>query len=116
MLAMASLIHFLVSDLLHQEQHPQAGFPDVTDIAVIATGLGVPHGNLKLVNSTGTFWDSTAWSNFAQPFLDAKSTVYAFALASWFREDAELEWSRGLAAELKRPLQKSFKYLSLIHI
>ena len=111
LLATATLIHFTVSDLLHQEKHPQAGFPDVADIAVIATGLGLPQANLKLVNSTGSFWDSTLWTSFPQPFLDAKSAVYAFALAAWSREEAEPDGFQGLPAELKRPLQKSLKYL-----
>lgn len=111
LLTTATIVHFAVSDMLHEQQFSLAGFPDVTDIAVIATGLGVLHGNLQMANSSGSFWDSTVWSSFPQPFLDAKSTSYAFALTAWLREEIEPAWFRDLPAEVKRPMQKSIKYL-----
>ena len=97
--------------MLHQHEFPFANYPDITDVAAIATGLGLLQSSLSFVNSGGQFWDSTAWDHFPQPFLDPKSTAYALALSAWLREQENPDWFRDLPSDVKRPAQKSLKFL-----
>ena len=97
--------------MLHQNDFAFANYPEITDIAVVGTGLGMLQSNLNFVNNSGTFWDTTAWDIFPRPFLDAKSMAYALALSAWIREDDDPLWVRELPGEVKRPMQKSLKFL-----
>lgn len=97
--------------MLHQHEFAFANYPDITDVAAIATGLGLLQSSLSFVNAGGNFWDTTEWDYFPQPFLDSKSTAYALALAAWLREQENPDWFRDLPSEVKRPAQKSLKFL-----
>ena len=110
-LTAGTLIHHCVSDLLFQEQFPYAHFPEVVDLAVIATGLGALQNGLSFVKQSNSFWDSTYWDVFPRPFLDTNALAYANAVAAWVRDDKDPAWADGLLSEAKRPMKKSLKYL-----
>ncbi len=108
---MATLIHGVVEDMLHQNDLAEARLPEVVELAVIATGLGMPRSSVLLVGKAATFWDSTQWNIAPRPFLDTQSLAYAVALAGWTREANKPDWASDLLGELKRPMQGSLKYL-----
>ena len=111
LLTSATLIHFLVSDLLHQQKFDFADFPELVDLAVICTGLGMPQNRIPLVKQSASYWDSTNWFATPPPFLDAHGKAYANAMAAWVRGEKDPEWSSELPAEAKRGMRKSLKYL-----
>jgi hypothetical protein len=110
-LAIASLIHGAVADLLYQHEYAYAHFPEFVDLAVIATGLGAMRSNLDFVTKEGRFWDTTQWRMIPRPFLDASGIAYANAVAAWTRNEKDPQWADGLDADLKRSVQKSLKFL-----
>ena len=105
------MIHHCVSDLLFQEKFPYAHFPEIVDLAVIATGLGALQNGFSFVKQANSFWDSTYWDVYPRPFLDTNALAYANAVAAWARNDKDPAWADGLLSEAKRPMKKSLKYL-----
>ena len=111
-LAVATLVHGVVSDLLHQHKYAYAHFPEFVDLTVIATGLGTLLSNLDFVSQSPTFWDSTQWRLIPRPFLDSQGVAYANAIAAWTRGERDPEWATDLEAELQRSMTKSLKFLN----
>ncbi|QEG25018.1 hypothetical protein [Mariniblastus fucicola] len=111
-LAIAALVHGVVSDLLHAHKYAYAHFPEFVDLAVIATGLGVLQSNLDFVSQSPSFWDTTQWRMIPRPFLDSQGVVYANAIVAWTRDEKTPLWSEGLEPELKRTMLKSLKFLN----
>ncbi|MGI9518216.1 MAG: hypothetical protein ACR2NP_14265 [Pirellulaceae bacterium] len=111
LLTAATLIHHLVGDLLHHNNFEHADFPELVDLAVISTGLGLPQSQIPLVKQSAMFWDSTFWFATARPFLDSHNKAYANAMAAWVRGEKDPEWSSELPNETKRAMRKSLKYL-----
>ena len=109
---MATLIHFVVADLLYQNGFQRSHLPEVVDTAVIATGMGTLLSNLGFVHSGGSFWDTTAWEVFPKPFLASQMVAYANALAAWTRGEKNPAWAASLPSDVKNPMLKSLKFLS----
>lgn len=110
-LTAATVIHYVVGDLLFQNKFGYAHFPEVVDLAVINTGLGLLQSSFGFVKQTSSFWDSTYWDASPRPFLDSNALAYANAVAAWVRGDKDPSWCTELRNEVKRPMQKSLKYL-----
>lgn len=110
-LVLATLVHGVVNDMLCQHDLGDAILPEVVELAVVGTGLGMLRNNIGLLAKTGTFWDSTQWGAVPRPFLDPQTLAYANAVAAWAREDRSPQWARDLMGELKRPMQNSLKFL-----
>ena len=110
-LTAATIIHFVVADLLRQRKLGYAHFPEVVDLAVINTGLGVLQSSFGFVKQVGSFWDSTYWDAVPRPFLDSNALAYANAVAAWIRGDKDPAWAESLPSDVKRPMRKSLKYL-----
>ena len=98
--------------MLHQNNFSYAHFPELVDLAVIGTGLGLVRANVALVNNKGSYWDTTHWLAMPKPFLGAQSFAYAMAIAAWSRGEQDPQWSNDLPAEIKAPMKKSLKYLN----
>ncbi len=111
LLTAATLIHHLVGDLLHLHNFEYAEFPELVDLAVISTGLGLPQSQIPLVKQSAMFWDSTFWFATPRPFLDSHGKAYANAMAAWVRGEKDPEWTSQLPGETKRAMRKSLKYL-----
>ncbi len=105
-------MHHVVRDLLCQREFEYQHLPEFVDLAVVGVGLGVPLSQVNLVNEKGLFWDTTEWETFPRPFLDQQDLAYAFALSAWVRGEASLSWLDAVPAVIKKPAQKSLKYLS----
>lgn len=97
--------------MLHQNKLGTAHLPEVVDLAVVATGLGVLQSSFGFVKQTGSFWDSTYWDVAPRPFLDCDALAYANAVAAWVRGEKDPIWANELPVEVKRPMRKSLKYL-----
>ena len=110
-LVVATLIHGVVNDMLYQSTFNQPHFPELVELAVVGTGLGVLRSNLVLVKKVSGFWDSTHWHMAPPPFLNVQSLAYANALAAWSRDEAAPDWMNDLNSEVKRPMKRSLKYL-----
>ncbi len=110
-LTAATVIHHVVCDMLYQHEFDIVDFPEIVDLAVINTGLGILRSNFDFVKKTGSFWDSTHWTAVPRPFLDAQTLAYANAVAAWVRSDKNPAWASELPSELIRPMRKSLKYL-----
>ena len=111
-LAKATLIHGVVSDMLFQNEFSYAHFPEIVDLAVVVSGLGMLQSNMGFVKSTSSFWDSTEWELVPRPFLDTQSLAYANAIAAWSRGDSDPVWANELTPEVRKPMKKALKYLS----
>lgn len=85
--------------------------PEVVELAVVGTGLGMLRSGVVLVGKSPTFWDSTQWGVAPRPFLDSPALAYANAIAAWTREETKPEWVADMVAELRRPAQNSLKFL-----
>jgi hypothetical protein len=109
-LGLAPLVNGVVSDLLYQNKFRDPILPELVELAVVGTGLGMLRNNIGLVGKFGSFWDSTQWEVAPRPFLDSQTLAYANAIAAWTREDKTPEWARDIG-ELKRPMQNSLKFL-----
>lgn len=105
-------MHHVVRALLCQREFEYQHLPEFVDLAVVGVGLGVPLSQVNLVNEKGLFWDTTEWETFPRPFLDQQDLAYAFALSAWVRGEASLSWLDAVPAVIKKPAQKSLKYLS----
>jgi len=105
------LIQGVVNDLLCQDGFGYAHFPELVDLAVIGTGLGLPRSSMEFVKNVPAFWDSTNWEVAPRPFLDSQSLAYANALAAWIRGDRDPSWARELPGTVKSPMKRSLKYL-----
>lgn len=110
-LSVGTLIHFVVMDLLVQNQFPAAHLNHWVDMAVIATGLGVIRNQIDLVSQSTSFWDPTAWEILPPPFLSNPKCAYAHALAAWVRNETSPVWEKELTTELSGPMKKSLKFL-----
>lgn len=110
-LTLATLIHGVVSDMLYQSTFHQPHFPELVEMTVIGTGLGVLRSNLVFVKKVVNFWDSTHWQIAPRPFLNVQSLAYANAIAAWSRNEVSPSWINDLNAEVKRPMRRSLKYL-----
>ena len=110
-LTAATVIHHVVGDLLYQQKFDNAKLPEIVDLAVINTGLGILQSNLSFVKKAISFWDSTYWTAFPRPFLDSNTLAYANAVAAWVRRDKDPAWANELPDDVKRPMRKSLKYL-----
>ena len=108
---MATLINFVVADLLHQNGFQRSHLPEVVDTAVIATGMGTLQSNLGFVHSGGNFWDTSAWEIFPKPFLATQMVAYANALVAWTRGEKNPTWAALLPSDVKNPMLKSLKFL-----
>jgi len=97
--------------MLHQRGFNYAHFPELVDLAVIGTGLGILRSNIPLVNNKGSYWDTTRWLDVPKPFLDSQAFAYATAIAAWARDENAPAWLDDLPAEVKAPMKKSLKYL-----
>ncbi len=111
-LTAATLIHHVVGDLLFQNEFEYAECPEIVDLAVVSTGLGILQSNFRFVQQGSRFWDSTYWTDAPRPFLDTEALAYASAIAAWVRGDHDPQWADELPREVKRPMRKSLKYLS----
>ncbi len=111
MLTKATVIHGVVCDLLYQNKFGFAHFPELVDLAVVGTGLGMLQSSIGFVKSVGSFWDSTEWGLSARPFLDSQSLAYANAISAWARGEKAPGWASDLPSEVKRPMHGSLKYL-----
>ncbi len=111
LLTAATIISNVVRDLLYQNKFGYAHFPELVDLAVVITGLGIPQSQIGFVNNSGRFWDSTRWSMFPQPFLDGQAFAFTCAIASWIRHEKDPAWAQDLPSDLRRPMHKSLKYL-----
>lgn len=100
-----------MGDWLHQQKFGYAHFPEIVDLATVATGLGLLQSHIRFVHETTLFWDSTLWTTFPRPFLDGQSFAYANAISAWCRGESSPTWASLLPAEIKRPMQKSLKHL-----
>ena len=97
--------------MLYQSSFSQPHFPELVELAVIGTGLGVLRSNLVFVKKVASFWDSTHWQIAPPPFLNIQSLAYANALAAWARDENTPDWLNDLNSEVKRPMKRSLKYL-----
>jgi hypothetical protein len=97
--------------MLYQSTFSQPHFPEVVELAVIGTGLGVLRSNLVFVKKVAAFWDSTHWQIAPPPFLNIQSLAYVNALAAWARDETTPAWLNDLNSEVKRPMKRSLKYL-----
>ena len=97
--------------MLYQSTFSQPHFPELVELAVIGTGLGVLRSNLMFVKKVATFWDSTHWQIAPPPFLNIQSLAYANALAAWSRDETAPDWLDDMYSEVKRPMKRSLKYL-----
>ena len=109
-LAAATVINAVVADLLYLSNFQYPDYPELVDLAVVATGLGVLRSRFGFVNKSGAFWDSTQWMAFPRPFLDAHGMAYTNAVAAWARDESAPEWAADLT-EVKRPMRSSLKFL-----
>lgn len=110
-LTAAALIQHIVSDLLHQQKFPYAHFPELVDLAVVMTGLGSIGSGFEFVKRVDIFWDSTYWSVFPRPFLDASTLGYGHAMAAWMRAERDPSWFSNLPPAVKRFSKKSLNFL-----
>lgn len=110
-LTAASLIHHLVNDLLHQSGLDTLESPEMVDLAVVGTGLGALQNEFRFVQQGNSYWDSTVWDQFPRPFLDSNGLAYANAMAAWIRDDHKPDWVSDLPGDIKKPTQKSIKFL-----
>jgi hypothetical protein len=110
-LSVATAIHYVVVDLLVQNNFPGAHLPEFVDVAVIATGLGILRSQIDLVSKSGAFWDTTAWEILPPPFLGAQKAAYAHAMAAWVRKERSPAWTNELTTEIVGPMSKSLKFL-----
>lgn len=110
-LAAATIIHFTLANILHQQKLPFATLPEIVELAVIGTGLGMPRNQIEFVKHVPSFWDSTVWTAVERPFLDEQALAYANSLSAWMRGERNSDWISSLPAQLKKPMQKSLKYL-----
>lgn len=97
--------------MLYQSTFTQPHFPELVELAVIGTGLGVLRSNLVFVKKVAAFWDSTHWEIAPPPFLNIQSLAYANAIAAWSRDQTAPAWIHDLNSEVKRPMKRSLKYL-----
>ncbi len=51
------------------------------------------------------------WLRFPKPFLDGQSLAYACAMVAWVRKETDPLWANDLPVEVKKPMQKSLKFL-----
>lgn len=100
-----------MEDWLRQHNFAYAHFPEIVDLATVATGLGLLQSRIRFVHETPPYWDSTLWTTFPRPFLDEQSFAYATALSAWSRGESFPTWTNLIAPVIKRPMQKSLKYL-----
>ena len=105
------MVHYAMNDLLVQRKFVCAHLPEVVELAVIATGLGVPRNRVEFVKQVPSFWDSTAWTIIPRPFLDIRMQAYANALAAWVRGEKAPKWADQLEAGVKGHFKKSLNYL-----
>jgi len=111
-LTTAAVVHHVVRDLLCQQRFEYHHLPEYVDLAVVGIGLGVPLSQINLVNEKGLFWDTTEWETFPRPFLDQQDLAYALALSAWVRGETSWSWLDAVPSVIKKPAQKSLKYLS----
>ena len=111
-LTTATLINKTVCDFLFVNKFNYARFPELVDLAVVSMGLGMIQSGIGFVKETGSFWDTTQWEKMPRPFLETQSLAYASALVAWSRNDHAPAWMDRLPVEVKKPMQKSLKYLS----
>lgn len=116
-LATTTLINGVICDLLYQSSPENtrklefARYPELLDLAVVATGLGMLRNNIALVSKTGPHWDSTQWENMPRPFLNAQTLAYANAVVAWARGETAPKWADDLTSEVKKPMKSSLKFL-----
>ena len=107
----ATLINFIVCDLLVQNGFEFAHLPELVDLAVVTTGLVLLQSNISLVKEGGHFWDSTQWETVPRPFLDRHGLAYSTAVAAWMRKQKDPSWQSDVPVDIKKPMKKSLKYL-----
>jgi hypothetical protein len=111
-LTTATLINKVVADFLFVNNFKYARFPELVDLAVVSMGLGLLQSQIGFVKETGSFWDTTQWERYPRPFLETQSLAYASAMVAWSRDDNSPTWMDQLPVEVKKPMQKSLKYLT----
>ena len=114
-LTVAAIVHHVVRDFLCQREFEYNHLPEFVDLAAVGVGLGLPLSQINLVNEKGLFWDTTEWETFPRPFLDQQDLAYAFALSAWVRGETSVRWLNDVPAVIKKPTQKSLKYLSKVN-
>ena len=97
---------------MSQQKFEYHHLPEFVDLAVVGVGLGLPLCQVNLVNEKGLFWDTTQWETFPRPFLDQQDLAYALALAAWVRGETSASWLDDVPSVIKKPTQKSLKYLA----
>ncbi|MDA9857931.1 hypothetical protein N9D23_07405 [Rubripirellula sp.] len=110
-LGLATLVNGVVYDLLYQNRFAGPVTPEVAELAVVGTGLGALRNGIGLVGKVGSHWDSTRWEISPRPFLDFQTLAYANAIAAWARGDQNPDWTSEMHGEVRRPMQKSLKFL-----
>ncbi|MFK8112537.1 MAG: hypothetical protein AB8B91_10055 [Rubripirellula sp.] len=111
-LASATLINGVMCDLLSNSGFQFFHYPELVDIAVVASGLGVLRSQLSFVQKGGSHWDPTQWEAAPRPFLNIQPLAYTNALTAWVRGDSNPIWAKELEGELRRPMLKSLKFLT----
>ncbi|MEM6689007.1 MAG: hypothetical protein AAF664_06240 [Planctomycetota bacterium] len=110
-MGIAMLIQGVVSDLLSRNGFTSTHLPELVDLAVVGTGLGMVRNHVSLVKKQVSSWDSTQWELLPRPFAGTQTLAYANAIAAWVRDEANPEWVGDLPSDLKRPMRSTLKYL-----
>lgn len=110
-LTIASLIHWTTLDLLTQTDFALARHPEVLDMAVAITGLGILRARIELVESAPLFWDQSRWMVFARPYLNLRSLAHVHALVAHSRGQEKPGWLGTLPSNIQNDIVKSLKYL-----
>ena len=110
-LTVATLIQMTVLDFLAQKEFAFASRPEMVDIAVVATGLGILRSKIKLVETYAPFWDQSNWMAIGRPFLDDRCLAHVNAVAAWSRHEQNPDWIGDLNVDLQGDVRKSLKYL-----
>ena len=73
-LAVATLIHGVVNDMLYQSTFSQPHFPELVELAVIGTGLGVLRSNLMFVKKVASILGLYALADRSTPLSEHSIT------------------------------------------
>lgn len=111
-LTIATLIQMTVLDFLTQIKFSLVERPEILDMAVVATGLGVLRSKIKLVETFATFWDISSWDNIWRPFLDGRAFAHVAAISAWSRNQPKPNWLGELHPDIQSDVKKSLKYLN----
>ena len=110
----ATIAHELAHEILLgggllTEDNPE--HEPITDLLTVLLGMGVFPANTAVKDQTKTLGSSSLWSIQRRGYLPARMFGYAFALASWIRNDESPSWAWALQADAAHGLKAGLKYL-----